>query len=45
MGHLPPSTALFTIIAAMVLDFAISHSKQRPQFQIFGTQLALTEHA
>jgi len=30
MGQLPPSTALFTIIAAMVLDFAISHSKERP---------------
>jgi len=25
----PLPTALFTIIAAMVLDFAISHSKER----------------
>lgn len=29
MGHLPPSSALFTIIAAMTLDFAASHSNER----------------
>lgn len=28
MGHLPPSTALFTIIAAMTLGFADSHSEE-----------------